>query len=118
MWFDKDELDKVIHEDSRDFEWFDLQNDYYDGMELKESGTDLNSRKGKCPKCGTEMKQIPYKGNKDVTIDICVNGHGVWLDGGEIRKLRKRGIVDFVRSVKFAFSREGFQAFLSKIRGR
>lgn len=34
-----------------------------------------------CPKCGTELSPIDYKG---LTIDKCFSCNGVWLDEGEL----------------------------------
>lgn len=54
------------------------------------------------------MEQKIYKDKVPVYIDIYPDGHGIWLDGGEIDKLRNRKLVKFVKSVKFAFSEKGF----------
>jgi Zn-finger nucleic acid-binding protein len=37
-----------------------------------------------CPNCRTGMKEIAREG---VTIDMCPDCHGVWLDRGELQKL-------------------------------
>ncbi|MBP7217153.1 MAG: zf-TFIIB domain-containing protein [Candidatus Omnitrophica bacterium] len=58
-------------------------------------------------------------------IDICPKGHGLWLDGGEIKALRNRGLVDlkdkidlFKEIISMAFSRSGFSAFKQKVIGK
>ena len=38
----------------------------------------------KCPKCGNDLKEIPFRG---VKIDRCFHCHGTWLDAGELEKL-------------------------------
>ena len=35
----------------------------------------------KCPKCGADLKE---KSHGDVTVDVCPECHGMWLDAGEI----------------------------------
>ncbi len=35
-----------------------------------------------CPRCSAELAEVLTR--KGVVVDICPNGHGVWLDGGEI----------------------------------
>lgn len=38
----------------------------------------------KCPKCGSDLKQVVFRGIK---IDKCDSCKGVWLDDGELEKL-------------------------------
>jgi len=40
----------------------------------------------KCPKCGTELIEIDFKGMK---IDECSSCRGMWLDAGEFDALAK-----------------------------
>jgi uncharacterized protein len=40
----------------------------------------------KCPKCGMELFEVDFKGNK---IDQCSSCHGIWLDAGELEALVK-----------------------------
>jgi Zn-finger nucleic acid-binding protein len=50
-------------------------------------------RYDKCPICGTIMNRINFGARSGVIVDRC-KGHGVWLDGGELRQLlewRKAG---------------------------
>jgi len=35
-----------------------------------------------CPRCGEKLVQVYTR--RGVVVDICPNGHGVWMDGGEI----------------------------------
>lgn len=37
-----------------------------------------------CPKCQQEMTREPYSENKPMLVDRCPNGHGIWLDDGEL----------------------------------
>jgi len=36
----------------------------------------------KCPRCDAPLKEVLTRNS--VLVDVCPNGHGVWLDGGEI----------------------------------
>lgn len=40
-----------------------------------------------CPQCGREMEQREYARVSQVLIDACPDGHGVWLDRGELEAL-------------------------------
>jgi len=39
-----------------------------------------------CPKCGSNLSEIDYKG---VKIDKCFNCEGIWLDAGELESVSK-----------------------------
>ncbi|MCC6765811.1 MAG: zf-TFIIB domain-containing protein [Deltaproteobacteria bacterium] len=41
----------------------------------------------RCPKCG---ESLVVRHKLDVELDECPQGHGVWLDSGEIPKLSER----------------------------
>ncbi|MBI1884018.1 MAG: zf-TFIIB domain-containing protein [Chlamydiae bacterium] len=116
IWFDHEELDQIIFKDSKDFNTIGLSGDDFDAKEMEGTDLDLNHKVGKCPSCGQSMKQTDYR--KHVLVDVCDKGCGIWLDGGEIHKLRRRGLVDFLDRLKFAFSGESFRTFVGKIRGR
>lgn len=87
IWFDKNELKKVIDERDMDLAWmhFDLWSD-------KEK---FNAKKGKklCPRCKKGMAVLKYD-NSEVEVDVCADCGGVWLDSGEFTK-----IVDFLEKI-------------------
>lgn len=39
-----------------------------------------------CPKCGTKLIEIDYKG---IAVDKCSSCEGVWLDAGELESISK-----------------------------
>lgn len=46
----------------------------------------------KCPKCSAAMERVTVDG---IEVDRCIACHGIWLDLGEVEKLRaKAGQVD------------------------
>jgi len=125
VWLDGGELEQVVKADSKDFKYIDLDKSEYDGNELQSSGINLNDKQGKCPRCtdGTMLQPIQY--NKNIKIDICPHAHGVWLDGGELQKLRHRGLVKisdkidiYIEFFKFIFSKQGFKDFGAILKGR
>ena len=117
IWFDAEELEEVIKKDSKDFDYIDAGREKFDGKELSELHGDLDKKQGKCPRCadGTMLIKSEYKGKHKINVDVCPKGHGIWLDGGEIHELRKRGLVEmrdavifYTDFVKYIFSKEGF----------
>ena len=38
----------------------------------------------RCPKCGMELHEVPYRG---VIVDKCLECHGMFLDDGESEKI-------------------------------
>jgi len=80
LWFEQDELRKSKDESDPDLEWldFDLWSDH---EALK---ADWSARK--CPSCGKNMATISY-GSTGVTVDYCADGHGLWLDKGELQAI-------------------------------
>ena len=42
----------------------------------------------KCPKCGLDLHSLKQG---DVEIDTCFNCKGVWLDAGELERIRDQG---------------------------
>ena len=127
IWFDAGELESVLKRDSQDFELLDVGREDFDGKEMASLAKELDAKAGKCPKCGngTLLLRQAYKGKHKVNIDVCPKGHGLWLDGGEIKKLRKRGLVNmkdhvdvYMDFLHYAFSKDGFKDFMSKVRGK
>jgi Zn-finger nucleic acid-binding protein len=41
-----------------------------------------------CPECGAAMQQNRYTYAQEVLIDRCSQGHGIWLDQGEIEHIQ------------------------------
>jgi Zn-finger nucleic acid-binding protein len=41
-----------------------------------------------CPQCGAAMQQNRYTYAQEVLIDRCSQGHGVWLDQGEVEHIQ------------------------------
>ena len=41
-----------------------------------------------CPHCGVAMQPFNYAGDSGVILDKCADCGGIWLDGGELEKVR------------------------------
>ena len=80
LWFERGELRRAKDLAEPDIEWldFDLWSDQ-DTLEVS-----LSSRE--CPLCGKNMAAIQY-GNTGVTVDYCLEEHGVWLDEREFETI-------------------------------
>jgi len=57
-------------------------------LDQKRSENEKNQRRQihwmKCPKCGTDLKEVNHQ---NVMIDTCSECKGIWLDGGELNIL-------------------------------
>jgi Zn-finger nucleic acid-binding protein len=77
VWFDGEELDLLL--DSLDF--LDLK--VTDLFRPPSGKTKEKARR--CPYCRGKMEKVQTgPADKDVTIDRCSKGHGLWFDGGEL----------------------------------
>lgn len=44
-----------------------------------------------CPRCDAPMDAIQVAGSAPLSVDTCPQGHGVWLDYGELASLSQLG---------------------------
>ncbi len=84
IWLDSGELELFL-EDSTEKE--NLLNSFSDVSNIKE-------KKRRCPICRKKMNKTLVSADKDVVIDECKNGHGLWFDKGEIFDVIKMGSVN------------------------
>jgi hypothetical protein len=62
-------------------------------LDAEKKNAERKSHFMKCPKCGADLKVV----TKDsVSVDVCPEDGGVWLDAGELELLRK------VKEARFA----------------
>jgi Zn-finger nucleic acid-binding protein len=77
IWCDKDELRLLKDkEDGGDFRWIDV--DLWKDADKLRAADQSGHR---CPKDGSTVISVRY-GESNVTVDICGNCRGVWLDRG------------------------------------
>tara|TARA_Y100000589_G_C26934187_1_gene539614 strand:+ start:190 stop:534 length:345 start_codon:yes stop_codon:yes gene_type:complete len=77
MWFEDEELSRIIPDSQLDLT------------------INPNALSGKrhCPQCsGMKLQQVHHDPS-DITIDLCKQCHGVWLDHGELQKLKSGTLV-------------------------
>ncbi|MDD4924443.1 MAG: zf-TFIIB domain-containing protein [Dehalococcoidales bacterium] len=83
VWFDSNELELL-------FEKMNLKNcslsipGLIDNIDEK-----IPENKHKCPICKKTMGKIKIGDSSQTVIDICINGDGLWFDGGEVIQLIK-----------------------------
>lgn len=80
IWFDEDELRKAKDQTDADLRWMDFE------LWEHEDEFRVSAESAKCPKCGVGMAAIIY-GETAIEVELCVKCKGLWLDGGEFRKI-------------------------------
>jgi Zn-finger nucleic acid-binding protein len=88
VWLDEGELARVVAEETEKFSE-DLVREVvghaFSGLPAAKAA---GEKSGACPKCRKAMRLLNYSYDSGVIIDRCTDGHGVWLDGGEIEKIQ------------------------------
>ena len=81
VWFDSGELELLLEsmnlEDTTDF-----LNDVLNSPEARSA-----EKKRKCPICNQKMRKVNIDQQAELLIDVCKQGEGLWLDGGEMHHL-------------------------------
>ncbi len=78
IWFDERELPQVLR---------------LSGVELRplgggRSNAERDDHMGDCPRDRVRMTRMHSATNAEVVVDTCLECHGIWLDGGELDRLR------------------------------
>ncbi|MFZ1290377.1 MAG: zf-TFIIB domain-containing protein [Melioribacteraceae bacterium] len=84
IWLDSGELELFL-ENSKDKE--ELLNSFSKAKEI-------NEKKRRCPICNKKMSKTRVSDDKDIVLDECKYGHGLWFDKGEILEVIKEGSVN------------------------
>jgi len=76
-WFDEKELSLLLAEDSRVI------------ASLQRGGEKeiADNKKGRCPRDHADLLRVYSSMDRSVTLDVCPDCHGIWVDGGEFEKL-------------------------------
>jgi len=86
VWLDKDELYEIIKR--REAKFSEEEKKSVD-PEKPIQGTQAELiPEINCPICGALMNRFTYAATSGVVIDRCPQGHGVWLDNGELEKIQ------------------------------
>jgi len=78
LWFDAGELELLL--DAPDLAHL---------LSGESASVDPSAAKRLCPLCGARMTQHCPAGAPEVIYDTCPNGHGVWLDKGELAAIAR-----------------------------
>jgi len=81
MWLDDGELEAIQESHERDYRR-DL-----DTMADAVGPIADHAPGARCPKCNTPLEAREYAHCSKIQIDVCPEGHGLWLDGGELRAI-------------------------------
>lgn len=87
IWFDPNEVPELVSKD--------------DLGELKLTGKAMGVRTVlplTCPRDGTTMEKVNDIRVADVQLDICPECGGRWLDGGELERLRQKGLLADIKN--------------------
>ncbi len=83
VWFDAGELELLL-------EAAGLESDAnFLSDIIKSREADTTEKKRRCPECRRKMKKVAIDDEGKIITDICMSGHGIWFDGGEVSALVK-----------------------------
>lgn len=84
IWLDAGELELFLEDSTAKDE---LLNSFSEAKQNREKII-------KCPICNKKMAKTLVSIDKDIVLDECRNGHGLWFDQGEILEVIKEGSVN------------------------
>jgi Zn-finger nucleic acid-binding protein len=85
VWFDSEELELLLKSQG-----LEEPKAFFDGI-LNSQEAASPEKKRNCPICGHKMKKTAIGGQpEEILIDICLDKHGLWFDGGEVTQLIRR----------------------------
>ena len=84
IWLDTGELELLL-DDSTD------KTELLDSFSRSQSSKE---KRRKCPICSKKMDKTFVSAERDIVLDECKYGHGIWFDKGEILEVIKRGSVN------------------------
>ena len=87
-WLDEGELQAIQSTVERDYR-SELGKPSDSVSEAIDAARQKNRGVIACPKCNAEMDVRAYGMGSQVVIDVCPEGHGMWLDAGELSTLEK-----------------------------
>ena len=106
VWFDANELELLFEKIGVKEHRLPLD----DVLNLPETGTKEKGRK--CPICNRKMKKASIGGDSGVVSDACLQGDGLWFDGGEVAQLLKQMKIEPVAG---GASQQKVLAFLGEV---
>lgn len=80
MWFDGNELSRFLEGGSLKREFQRIA----DAEPLQSVGFTIDTRARRCPRCRTGLEERLFS---DVTLDVCSQCQGLFMDDGELRRV-------------------------------
>lgn len=77
IWFDEHELERILAQKSADLR----------PLRGGRDQTALDRQRGQCPRDGKNLTRVCSTRDSAVVVDVCPVCRGIWLDGGELKKL-------------------------------
>jgi len=88
VWFDSGELELML-------ESMELEGSSLSTVDLLSSSeTKTTEKKRKCPLCNQKMKKTTIGRKPALLLDMCLKGHGLWFDGGEVHELIRQHVAE------------------------
>jgi Zn-finger nucleic acid-binding protein len=81
VWFDSGELELLLESMSLG------SSNLFLGNILDSEEAESSEKKLRCPICSRKMKKITIGQQREILIDVCWQGDGLWFDGGELGQL-------------------------------
>ncbi len=79
IWFDEQELPRMLTHASQDIK----------PLTKGKERTDLDKVTGQCPVDDSDLMRVFSQMDRSVVVDRCPKCLGIWLDGGELKRLAK-----------------------------
>ena len=77
----------------KDAEWV---NERRAALDAERQAKELAEKRPKCPRCQQPLEERAFRNLK---LDVCLVGHGVWLDAGELEMILHLPRAEFLRVV-------------------
>ena len=77
IWSDDQELSQLLAEDPHRL----------GPLRKGHEDESADNRKGRCPRDDAALLRVVSSIDRSVTLDICPECHGIWVDGGEFERL-------------------------------
>lgn len=77
IWFDRGELELLLDTLTRE-----TARDLVDSL-MQRPALNASEKSRRCPICRRTMRKIDIGSGREILIDVCNYGHGLWFDGGE-----------------------------------
>ena len=65
----------------KDAEWLKERRE---ALDVERAAKEAAEQRPKCPRCEQPLEERKFK---NLRIDVCILGHGVWLDAGELEMI-------------------------------